>query len=58
MEACNSLVASRPALLATHPDVRGALNGVLDRLVSSADLSRTERDQLAGLQFAVRVADR
>jgi hypothetical protein len=52
------MTSSTTCLLSTHPDVRTALNDGLDKLVSTADLSRTGRDQLAGLQYAVRIADR
>jgi hypothetical protein len=34
------------------------LADVLDRLGSSNALVRTEREQLAGLQYAIRIADR
>ncbi|MEU4216928.1 helix-turn-helix transcriptional regulator [Actinoplanes sp. NPDC026623] len=54
----HALVASRPELLGGRPATRESLTEVLDRLASSADLSRAERDQLAGLQYAVRIADR
>ncbi|MEV6925326.1 helix-turn-helix transcriptional regulator [Dactylosporangium sp. NPDC051485] len=54
----HSLVASRPSLLNGRPAVRSSLAGVLARLASTDDLSRAERDQLAGLQYAVRIADR
>ena len=54
----HSLIASRPALLSGAPGIRTSLAGLLDKLASTADLSRTERTQLAGLQYAVRIADR
>jgi hypothetical protein len=54
----HSLVASRPTLLSSRPAVRSSLGEVLDRLASTSDLNRAERDQLAGLQYAVRIADR
>jgi DNA-binding transcriptional regulator YiaG len=54
----HALVASRPSLLSGRPAVRASLAGVLGRLASTDDLGRTERDQLAGLQYAVRIADR
>jgi transcriptional regulator with XRE-family HTH domain len=54
----HALIASRPALLTERPAVRSSFGEVLDRLASTADLSRTERTQLAGLQYAVRIADR
>jgi hypothetical protein len=54
----HALVASRPSLLNERPAVRTSLAGVLANLASVHDLSRTERDQLAGLHYAVRIADR
>jgi transcriptional regulator with XRE-family HTH domain len=54
----HALIASRPSLLTGRPAVRSEFGEVLDRLASTADLSRTERTQLAGLQYAVRIADR
>jgi hypothetical protein len=54
----HALIASRPSLLTERPAVRSSFGDVLDRLASTADLSRTERTQLAGLQYAVRMADR
>lgn len=54
----HSLIASRPSLLDGRPAVRASLAGVLDRLVDSDNLSRAGRDQLAGLRYAVRIADR
>ena len=54
----HSLIASRPLLLNRRPAVRTSLAGVLARLASTDDVSRTERNQLAGLQYAVRIADR
>jgi transcriptional regulator with XRE-family HTH domain len=58
MYTLHSLVASRPSLLGGHPIVRASLAGVLDRLADTDNLSGTERDQLAGLRYAVRIADR
>lgn len=54
----HSLIASRPSLLNGRAAVRSSLAGVLARLASTDDLSRTERDQVAGLQYAIRIADR
>ncbi|MBL7258164.1 helix-turn-helix domain-containing protein [Paractinoplanes lichenicola] len=54
----HTLVASRPILLNGHQASRTAFTEVLDRLASSGTLARTERDQLAGLQYAVRIANR
>ncbi|MEV4642241.1 helix-turn-helix transcriptional regulator [Actinoplanes sp. NPDC049548] len=53
----HALVASRPSLLSSHPAARRSLAGALDKLASCSDLARSERDQLAGLQYAVRAAE-
>lgn len=58
LSTLHSLIASRPALLGGDPDGRTSLAGLLDRLASTTDLSRTGRTQLAGLQYAVRIANR
>jgi hypothetical protein len=55
----HALIASRPSLLHGRPAVRAWLAEVLANLASTDDgLTRTGRDQLAGLQFALRIADR
>jgi hypothetical protein len=54
----HSLIASRPSLLNGRPVVRMSLAGVLARLASTDNLGRSERDRIAGLQYAVRIADR
>lgn len=55
----HALVASRPSLLNGRPAaVRASLSGVLAKLAATTALGRSERDQLAGLQYAVRIADR
>jgi len=54
----HSLIASRPTLLSGPPEIRTSLARALDGLSSAEDLSRTSRDQLAGLQYTVRIADR
>jgi transcriptional regulator with XRE-family HTH domain len=53
-----ALVASRPSLLSSRRTTRASFGEVLDKLASSNALARTERNQLAGLQYAVRIADR
>ncbi|MER7277521.1 hypothetical protein ABT369_24070 [Dactylosporangium sp. NPDC000244] len=53
----HSLVASRPSLLSGRPAVRASLAEVLSKLASTDGRSRAERDRLAGLQYAVRIAD-
>jgi transcriptional regulator with XRE-family HTH domain len=54
----HSLVASRPSLLAGRPDVRASLAEGFARLASTDCLTRIGRDHLAGLQYALRLADR
>lgn len=54
----HALIASRPSLLEGPPAGRSSLASVLDKLASADDLSRTERNQLAGLRYALRIADR
>lgn len=58
LHTLHTLIASRPSLLSGRPAVRASLAEVLDRLASADRLSRTGRDQLAGLQYALRIADR
>jgi hypothetical protein len=52
----HALIASRPSLLSSQSAIRALLAEVLAKL-ASADLTRPERDQLAGLQYALRIAD-
>lgn len=52
------LVASRPSLLSGRPAVQATLSEVLERLAASDALTRSGRDQLAGLHYALRIADR
>lgn len=54
----HALIASRPALIQGRPAVRASLAELLDRLASTDRMNRTGREQLAGLQYALRVADR
>ena len=58
LSTMHALVASPPSLLNGRPETRATLAEVLDRLGSSNSLVRTEREQLAGLQYAIRIADR
>ena len=58
LHTLHALVASRPSLLRARPTVQQALGIVLDRLGSVDDLPRTARDQVAGLHYALRLADR
>jgi hypothetical protein len=54
----HGLIASRPSLLSDRSDIRTSLDGVLAKLASVDSLSRTNRKQLSGLQYALRIADR
>ncbi|MET0237425.1 MAG: hypothetical protein ABW224_22435 [Kibdelosporangium sp.] len=56
LHTLHALIASRPSLLTGRPVVRAALAGKIDRLASADGLSRTGRDQLAGLHYALRIA--
>jgi len=58
LHTVHSLVASRPALLTERTIERDALAGALDVLASENVLSRDGRDQVAGLHYALRLADR
>ncbi len=58
LSTLHALVASRPSLLSGRPNARASITRVLDRLASSDTLTGTGRGQLAGLQYAVRIADR
>ncbi|GID31939.1 hypothetical protein Abr02nite_69220 [Paractinoplanes brasiliensis] len=58
LSTLHALVASRPSLLSGHQASRAAFVEVLDRLSSTEGLSRTGREQLAGLQYTARIADR
>jgi transcriptional regulator with XRE-family HTH domain len=54
----HALIASRPSLLNGRADVRASLTDAFAKLVSAHGLTRTGRDQVAGLQYALRIADR
>jgi transcriptional regulator with XRE-family HTH domain len=54
----HTLIASRPALLSGRSAVQTRLAEVLDQLSSAEELTRTGRNQLAGLHYALRIADR
>ncbi len=58
LHTLHALIASRPSLLPGRPDVQATLGGVLDRLGSVDDLPRTLREQVAGVRYALRLADR
>ena len=54
----HALVASRPSLLNGRPAVRASLAEALDKLSSTGCLTGIGRNRLAGLQYALRIADR
>jgi hypothetical protein len=54
----HALIASRPALLGGASAVRRPLAEALDQLASTDRLTRIGRTQLAGLHYALRIADR
>ncbi|MBP2325571.1 transcriptional regulator with XRE-family HTH domain [Kibdelosporangium banguiense] len=56
LHTLHALVASRASLLNGRPVVHASLAGKLDRLASTDCLTRTGRHQLAGLQYALRIA--
>jgi transcriptional regulator with XRE-family HTH domain len=58
LHTTHALIASRPSLLGGHPAVRAPLVEVLDKLAATERLTPAGRDQLAGLQYALRIADR
>ena len=53
-----SLIASRPSLLAGHQTARSKLAEALAVLASVDTLTRTGRDHLAGLMYALRMRSR
>jgi hypothetical protein len=57
---CSSTMIRRTrlVLLTGWPGVRVALGEALDRVASSDTVTRTGRDQVAGLHYALRIADR
>lgn len=57
LHTLHALVASRPALLTDRVGARERLGDVLDRLAPSGNLTTTGRDRVAGLRYALRIAD-
>lgn len=57
LHTLHALIASRPSLLSGRPAVQASLAGALDMLAATDGLPRTGRDQLAGLQYALRIAN-
>ncbi|MFD0202425.1 MULTISPECIES: helix-turn-helix domain-containing protein [Saccharothrix] len=58
LHTLHALVASRPELLDGRPRLRASLTESLDRLASGDSLTRTGRDQVAGLRYALRIFGR
>lgn len=58
LHTLHTLVASRSELLDARPHLRACLGESSDRLASSDSLSRTDRDQVAGLRYALRISSR
>lgn len=58
LHTLHALVASRPSLLNGQSVMRASLAETFDELASTDRLTRTGHDQLAGLQYALRIADR
>jgi len=57
LHSLHALVASRPALLSGWSSAHASLVEVLDKVSSSDALTRTGRDQVAGLRYALRIAN-
>jgi hypothetical protein len=57
LQSLHALVASRPALLNGWSSAHASLAAVLDKVSSSDVLTRTGRDQVAGLRYVLRIAD-
>lgn len=58
LHTLHALIASRPSLLDERPGGHKRLAESLDKLASSQTLTRTGRDQVAGIQYALRIATR
>jgi hypothetical protein len=58
LHTLHTLVASRPSILTDWPHVRAPLSEAIDRATASDGLTRAERDQFAGLHYALRIANR
>ncbi|MFD9965713.1 multiprotein-bridging factor 1 family protein [Amycolatopsis sp. NPDC058986] len=58
LDTLYSLVVSRPSLLSERPRLRRRTAAALERLDSGSELPGYSREQLAGLRYAVRLADR
>jgi Helix-turn-helix len=58
LHALHTLIASRPGLLHHRPAVQISLATRLDRLGDSDEPTRALRDEIAGLRYALRLAER
>jgi transcriptional regulator with XRE-family HTH domain len=58
LHTLHSLIASRPTLLTTQSVARCRLAEAVEKLASTDVLNRTGRHQVAGLQYALRIAER
>jgi transcriptional regulator with XRE-family HTH domain len=58
LHTVHTLVVSRPALLTERSAIRDSLAGALDALAAGDVLTRDGRDQVAGLHYALRLANR
>lgn len=58
LHTLHTLIATRPGLLHHRPAVQNTLAAVLDRLGDGDEVSRAVRDEIAGLRYALRLADR
>lgn len=58
LHTLHSLVALRPSLLTEWPQLHHPLMSGLEKIASADSISRSARDQIAGLRYAVRIAGR
>jgi hypothetical protein len=58
LHTVHTLVAARPTLLGAQPGLRSELTEALDRLTASGTLTRTGHDEVTGLRYALRMAER
>jgi hypothetical protein len=58
LHTLHTLIATRPGLLHHRPAMQTSLSVVLDRLGDSEKPSLSVRDEIAGLRYALRLADR
>lgn len=56
LHTMHTLIAAQPTLLSRVPALHDPLSNVLEKLSSSDRLMRTERDQLTGLHYLMRIA--